>query len=311
MRILVVGAGALGGYFGGRLLQAGRDVTFLLRPRRTATLSKTGLNIKSPLGDLHLASVPYLLSEGLHAPFDVIIVANKAYDLAQSMETFAPAVGPETVILPLLNGMQHIEQLAARFGKQHVLGGLCMISAALDAEGTILHVNDTHLLAFGELDGARTARLQKIQAELSVPTFNARASEEILLEMWEKWVFIASLAGITCLIRAAVGDIVQAGVADLSVALLNECAEIASRNDFSPRPSAINKSRAILTTAGSLLTASMLKDIERNAPVEADHIIGDLLNRGGGDKQDWPILRLAWAQLKSYEARREREAKKV
>lgn len=307
MRFLIVGAGALGGYFGGRLLEARRNVTFLLRPRRAAELNKTGLAIKSRFGDINLPPPPHLFADQIQEPFDVVIVASKAFDLEQTMESFAPAVGPETAILPLLNGMRHLDQLAARFGEQHVLGGLCMISATLDQNGTVLHLNDTHTLSFGERDGSRTARIEALASAFSSAGFEGRASTEILQEMWEKWVFIASAAGITCLMRATIGDIVNAGAAELAVALFDECAEIATHNGFAPRQTAIERARAILTAPDSALTASMFKDIERRAPIEADHIVGDLLFRSAAQARNPSLLHTAYMHLKAYEARRKRE----
>ena len=144
MRYLVVGAGALGGYFGARLLDAGCDVTFLLRPRRAEALARTGLVVKSKFGDLAIAAPPFVLSADIAATYDVVIVGCKAYDLAETMDSFAAAVGPSTAILPLLNGMRHIDDLTKRFGAERVLGGLCMISATLDDAGAVQHLNDLH-----------------------------------------------------------------------------------------------------------------------------------------------------------------------
>ena len=306
MRYLVVGAGALGGYFGGRLLEAGRDVTFLLRPARAKALARTGLVIKSRFGDAALAAPPFLLKEDLQTPFEVVVVACKAYDLEETMAAFAPAVGPKTAILPLLNGLGHIDRLTARFGAERVLGGLCMISAALDSAGTVQHFNDLHVLVFGELDGAASARVAAIQADCAGARFDARASSEMLLELWEKWVFIAAAAAITCLMRASIGDIVAAGAADLSERLLEECRAIAAANGFAPRPASIERYRGILTAPGSPISASMLKDIERGAPVEAEHVIGDLLRRAPAADAAAPpsLLRIAHAHLRAYEARR-------
>jgi len=305
MRYLVVGAGALGGYFGGRLLEAGRDVTFLLRPGRAQALARTGLVIKSRFGDATLPAPPFVLAENLHTPFDVVVVACKAYDLAETMNAFAPAVGPQTAILPLLNGLRHLDDLQQRFGAGRVLGGLCMISAALDAAGAVQHLNDFHVLVFGELDDSSSARVAEIEADFAGARFDARASTQMLLELWEKWVFIASAAAITCLMRASIGDIVAAGAVDLSERLLEECRAIAAHNGFAPRPAAIERYRAILTAAGSPISASMLKDIERGAPVEAENVICDLLRRAPATASGPPpLLHIAYAHLKAYEARR-------
>jgi 2-dehydropantoate 2-reductase len=309
MRFLVVGAGALGGYFGGRLLQAGADVTFLLRPRRAAQLAQTGLVIRSPKGDLEIKSPPSVQADAIGGPYDVVIVGCKAYDLAETMASFAPAVGPQTAILPLLNGMHHLDDLAERFGKERLVGGLCLISAALDEQGRVLHLSDFHGLTYGELDGARSTRIEAIEAIFAKALFDGLASDNILQDMWEKWVFIASAASMTCLMRGSVGDIVEGGGTDIATAMFGECAAIAAHNGFAPRPPAVERGRAMLTAVKSPVTASMFKDIERGAPIEADHIVGDLLRRGSEEQlKQVSLLRVALAHLKTYEARRAREA---
>jgi 2-dehydropantoate 2-reductase len=305
MRILVVGAGAVGGYFGGRLLQAGRDVTFLVRPRRAAELAKHGLTIRSPVGDFRRASPPIVLQEDLAEPFDLVVLSCKAFDLEGAMASFAKAVGPATAILPLLNGMRHIDRLVERFGAERVLGGQCAISATLGADGAVVHLNDWHALSFGELDGSRSPRIETIASALLDAGFAARLSDEIRQEMWEKWVFIATAAGITCLMRASVGDYVAAGATDLALGLLRECASIAAAQGFPLREPALERGRTALTAAGSPLKASMLRDIEGGKPVEGDQILGDLLRRGG-KPEGLSLLRIATLHVKAYEAGRER-----
>jgi 2-dehydropantoate 2-reductase len=310
MRILVVGAGAIGGYFGGRLLQAGRDVTFLVRPRRQAQLAKTGLVIRSRFGDASLLSPPTVTADALHEPFDLILLSCKSYDLQSAADSFAPAVGPNTAILPFLNGMGHMDYLAERFGAAAVLGGQCVISVTLDGDGHVLHLNDTHGLSFGEQNGEASPRAEAIASALSGANFESRLSKTILHEMWEKWVLIATMAGSNCLMRATVGDIVAAGADNLSLALLDECAGIATAQNFAPSAAAMTRNRGMLTMPGSTFAASMLRDIERGAPTEADHILGDLIRRGGaggGGPNDVPLLRIAYAHLRAYEARRKRE----
>jgi 2-dehydropantoate 2-reductase len=307
MRFLVVGAGAIGGYYGGRLLEAGSDVTFLVRPRRAAELATTGLVIRSPYGDAALESPRTVSASELREPFDVILLSCKSYDLGGALDSVAGGVGTNTVVLPLLNGMGHLEALRERFGPRSVLGGLCLISVTLDPSGAIRHLNDLHALSFGELDGTRSARVEAIHASFARARFEPRLSQTIVQEMWEKWVFIAALAGVTCLMRGAVGDIVAAGGAGLATELLDECVAIAGRNGFPPSESSLARSRAILTTAGSGIMASMLRDVERGSRTEADHVLGDLLRRDPEPAGD-SLLRLAYAHLKTYEARRVREA---
>jgi 2-dehydropantoate 2-reductase len=307
MRILVVGAGALGGYFGGRLKEASRDVTFLVRPRRAELLAKTGLVVRSPKGDIKIAAPPTVLAENLSAPFDLILLSCKAYDLQGAMDSFAPAVGANTAILPLLNGTKHMDLLAERFGAGAVLGGQCIISATLDGEGRILHLNDLHFLSFGEQNGAKSPRVAAIAETFSGAKFDSQLSTAILQEMCEKWAFIAAAAGICCLMRGAFGDIAAAGASQLASDMFGECCAIAAKHGFNPGESAVKRSVGMLTAAGSPIAASMLRDIERGAPIEADHVIGDLLARGGARAGDYPLLQIAYAHLRTYEARHQRE----
>ena len=306
MRILVIGAGALGGYFGARLLVAGKDVTFLVRPARAAKL-KRGLSVKSPVGDINLIDPPTITADRVRQPYDLILLSCKAYDLPSAMDAMAPAVGEGTMILPFLNGLSHIDALNARFGKSKVLGGWCAISAAMNGEGQILHLQPFHSLSFGEQDGRKSERIVAVTKALSGAKFDALAVDAVMHEMWEKWIFIASAAGITSLMRGAVGDIVAACAVDLTIALFNECVAIGASHGFAPGKAARDRFMSILTTPGSLFTASMLRDIEAGQPIEADHILGDLLKRDKNGAASSPLLRVAYAHVKSYQSRRSRE----
>lgn len=308
MRTLVVGAGAIGGYFGGRLLEAGRNVTFLVRPKRAQQLAESGLVIESRYGAVTLNAPPTVQAHELHRDFDLVLLSCKAYDLEAAIDSFAAAVGPETAILPFLNGMRHLDVIDERFGAAQVLGGQCLIAATLDDRGRVLHLNDSHLLTFGERDGTLSPRIDAIAQEMSGANFRSRASPVVLLEMWEKWVFLATMAGMTCLMRGAIGDIVAAGGGHLALELLEECRSIAASEGFPPRPDFLERTRGTVTAPGSTLTASTLRDIERGARIEADHILGDLVRRGShAPSSDRSLLRLAYLHVKAYEARRERE----
>lgn len=267
-------------------------------------LREHGLTIRSPLGDFDCAAPP--CTRTATEPVDAVLLACKAYDLDAAMGAIAPAVGPDTAILPILNGMAHIERLQARFGASHVLGGVAMISAALEADGTIRHFNREHSLAFGELDGSHSARVDAMAASMLGANFNARPGTAIAQKMWEKWTFIAAVAGATCLLRAAIGDIVRAGAVEVSRGLLDECIAIATANGHAPRAAALAPMRSFIEAPDSTVTASLLKDLERHAPSEGEHIIGALLARAGPDLET-PLLRLVHAQLRACEIRRVRE----
>jgi 2-dehydropantoate 2-reductase len=307
VRILVVGAGAIGGYFGARLAAAGRDVTFLVRERRAEQLRREGLRVISPLGDLNLPTPALVSAKDLDGIYGLILLSSKSYDLEASIDDFASGMGPGSRVLPLLNGMRHLDVLDSRFGPRRVLGGVARISSTLDADGRIHQLGTFNALAFGSRDGGE-APVEDVAEALQVPGFDALRSHNILHEMWEKWVFIAAAASTTSLMRATVGDIVTADAQDIPVRLMQECAAIAAANGFPPREAASDAGLAILTAPASPFTASMLRDIEQGSRIEADHIVGDLLRRASG-AQSAPLLTTAYAHLRAYEARRRRQSR--
>lgn len=306
MRILVVGAGATGGYFGGRLANAGRDVTFLVRAKRAEELARSGLVIKSPRGDLTLRDVKTVLADQIAQPYDLILLSAKAYNLDEAIESFASAVGDATMILPVLNGMHHIDVLKARFGAEKVLGGQCVIAATLNREREIVHLNDMHAIGFGELDGGISERVRAVASAFDGAGFDSSASDNILQQMWEKWVFLATLAASTSLHRASIGAILKApdGRRFLE-GMLAECKAVAASNGYAIGDASNARAQSILFAEGSPLTASMLRDIEMQSRIEADHVIGDLIARGGEAQHggELTLLRIAYGHLKAYEAR--------
>ena len=178
MRVLVIGAGALGGYFGACMARAGRNVTFLVRPGRAEQLAQNGLRLFSPHGDFTVAATTVIASD-LREPFDLILVGVKAYSLNEAMDQFAPAVGPETMILPILNGIAHLDTMSNRFGRERVLGGMAYISARLDDSGSIFLMNSNHDLTYGETSGGFSDRTRALSGLFEGSGFNAKASDAI------------------------------------------------------------------------------------------------------------------------------------
>jgi 2-dehydropantoate 2-reductase len=303
MRFTSLGAGAIGGYFGGRLAQSGADVTFLVRPHRKLRLLTQGLQIESVYGD---ASVPVkACTREVTEPSDVILLTCKAYDLDSAIETIRPAVGVNTVVLPLLNGLAHIDRLNREFGKERVLGGLAKIAVTVTPNGTIKHLNDWRYITFGEQSGDMNERVLAIKSALDRSGTVASAVPDIFQKMWEKLVHLTTIAGMTCLMRASVGEI---GRTDYGIELLGRFldlnAEIATREGFPPPPEFIAEYRSLLADRNSPYTASMLRDIERHGPVEADHILGYMLSKAQKHGVDDTLHKIAFVHLKAYEERR-------
>src|SRR5438309_8203546 len=256
MRILIVGAGAVGGYFGGRLAQAGRDVTFLVHPSRAKQLHRDGLRIISPHGDA-LLTPKLVTAETIDVPYDLVLLSVKAYALEAAMNDLASAIGPETMILPVLNGMRHINLLTKRFGEHVVIGGVCLVVAEIDDQGRIVQLADIQRLAYGERNGKTTARLQSLDTAMQGAGFEARLSTDITQEMWEKWVQLASLGAITCLLRGTIGEIVAVpGGTDLSLKMLDESAAVAAACGHKLSEAFRSRHTSAMTAQRSPLTSS-------------------------------------------------------
>jgi 2-dehydropantoate 2-reductase len=307
MRILVVGAGAVGGYFGGRLIQAGRDVTFLVRPKQAEEIRAQGLRILSPMhGDFTVRPQTTTAAQ-IASPCDVIFLSVKSYSLAAAIDDFAPAVAQQTVIVPVLNGMHHMDVLAQRFGQHAVLGGVCYVATEVDSQGRILQLADFQSLTYGELDGKKTSRIEAVHQAFSGAGFEAAISGDILRAMWQKWVWLASLGAITCLLRGNIGEIAAVpGGADLSLSALRECAAIAGACGYPTSETFLAEKGLLFTAPGSQLTSSMYRDLTEYARVEVDSILGDLIERGRKHGVSAPIVQAAFVSLTIYQQGRAR-----
>jgi 2-dehydropantoate 2-reductase len=302
MRILVVGAGAVGGYFGGRLAQAGRDVTFLVRPKRAERIQSQGLHIVSKSHGDFTVRPKTITTPQIDSPYDIILLSVKSYDLAAAVHDFAPAVGPQTVIIPQLNGMHHMDVLTEKFGKAPVLGGVCFVATQVDAQGRIVQLLEFQSLTYGELDGKKTERIEAVHQVLSGAGFDAAISTDISRAMWEKWVWLATIGSVTCLLRGNIGDVVASpGGTETALSILHECAAIAAACGYPMSDAFLAKHKPQLIASGSTLTSSMYRDLNDHARVEADTILGDLLERGRKHGVSAPLVQAAFVNLSVYQ----------
>jgi 2-dehydropantoate 2-reductase len=301
MRLLVVGAGSTGGYFGGRLAQAGRDITFLVRPARAAQLRESGLRIASPHGDATLH--PKLMTaDAITEPFDAVLLTVKGFQLEAALDDVAPAIGPESMILPVLNGMRHMDIIAQRFSRQNLVGCALKVATALDDDGRIVQLAPFQDLAYGELDGSLTSRIRALDAFMHGADIGARLSTEIGREMWEKWIMLAALGAITCLMRGTIGEIEACpGGAPFALQLLDEVVTIVKAVGEPPSEAFLASAREQLTAKGSPFASSMFRDLQRGRPIEVEEIVGDLLRRGSQAGIAAPLLSAACVNLRVYQ----------
>ena len=304
MRILVLGAGAIGGYFGARLVAAGVDTTFLVRPQRRKLLAERGLVVKSPVGDIAVKPTT-LLTEEIREPFDLVLLTCKAYDLEAAIASIAPAMGPKSAVLPLLNGLVHLETLQGRFGRERVLGGSCQIGAMLTPAGEVVHVSPLATIVFGELDGKRSARAEAIAKELQKGDFKSVLSERVLEDMWEKFVLLTTLAAMSTVTHATVAEMMAAPEGERAMlAMFAESEAVAAGEGHRLAAEAAQRMRTMLTDRTSGFTASMRRDMEQGGPTEGDHVIGDMVRRGVARGVATPLLRFALCNLQIYDAKR-------
>jgi 2-dehydropantoate 2-reductase len=309
MKILFLGAGAIGGYFGGRLVQAGADVTFLVRERRAQQLQENGLVVRSPHGDFTVPVRTMVRAEP-GSPFDVVLLTCKAYDLESAIETIDAAVGSSTCVLPLLNGVAHIERLVAAFGAARVAGGSCAIPATLTPAGEVVQLGTFHRIVFGRLPATAADAQPKLEAlrdRYAATPVPVELAADMMTALWEKFVGLATLAAMTCLMRASVGDILHTGDgAALLAEAFEACRRTAEAEGYPPRAAALESFGGMLSDRTSTLTASMLRDLEGGGRTEGAHIVGDMLRRAQAAGVDPGPLRAAWCHLQAAERVRSR-----
>jgi 2-dehydropantoate 2-reductase len=304
MKILVLGAGGIGGYFGGRLAEAGVDTTFLVRPKRREQIARDGLVIESPNGNARI-DAKTVVAEELKPGYDVVLFTCKAYDLDSAMHAIAPAMDGQAAVVPLLNGVSHLERLDERFGKGQVMGGVAQINVTLKPDGIVAHFDQLARVVFGERDKRETARAKALAEAWARTKVDWKLSPDIEQEMWEKIVFLSALAAATCLFRGNVREIMQApGGREAMEELLGANIAIAMAEGHAPRQASIDFARTRLTDPQGLWSASMLRDMEAGGQVEADHVVGFMLERGLRHGIDARVMALALTHLKTYEARR-------
>ncbi|MDJ0385186.1 2-dehydropantoate 2-reductase [Streptomyces sp. G-G2] len=311
MRILTVGAGAAGGYFGALLARTGQDVTFLVRPARAAALRERGLRVTGPDEEFTLEPKT-VTADALPGPYDLVLLSVKSTGLEQAVRDLAPAVGPGTAIVPLLNGMAHLGSLGAAFGDHAVLGGVAKVVTTLNEHGDIARMAPPRVLLVGEVapagaagsGGKPSARVEAVREALGGAGIGTPAVGDIVAAMWHKWVFISTLAAVTCLMRGAVGEVSAAPGGDaLGRAVLAEAAAVSAAAGYPVPDEELATTTATVTAAGSPLTPSIYRDLLAGHPTEVEHVFGDLVARARALAVPTPLLDLATLHLRVHQRR--------
>ena len=300
MKILVLGVGGIGGFFGGYLHEIGADVTFLVRPKRKALLQADGLKIISPLGNLSLNPKLVLVDE-LKPVYDIILISCKTYDLDQAIIDLRPTKG-RGLIIPFLNGVTHMKKLDEEFGQDNVMGGVAHISSTVNKDGTIEHFSEFKKLTFGNRDLSKNNALKEFAEVCAKTQFDMTLSDDINLDLWKKWVFISTVAGATTLFSCSLGEIVKSDFGkQIIIDLFNECRSIAKLYKYDYEDSEADIILKTITTPGSPIKASMQRDVEKKSFTEHEQIFGDLINKGQKYSFDCPILMSCYVRMNVYQ----------
>ena len=300
MKILVLGVGGIGGFFGGYLQEIGADVTFLVRPKRRALLQANGLKIISSLGNLNLKP-KLVLADELKPVYDIILISCKTYDLDQAIIDLHPTKG-KGLIIPFLNGVTHMKKLDKEFGQDNIMGGVAHISSTVNQDGTIEHFSEFKKLTFGNRDLSKNHALKEFAEVCAKTKFDVVLSDNINLDLWKKWVFISTVAGATTLFSCSLGEIVKSDFGKkIIVDLFNECRSIAKLYKYDYEDSEADVILKTITTSGSPIKASMQRDVEKKSFTEHEQIFGDLINKGKKYNFECPILTSCYVRMNVYQ----------
>lgn len=303
MKILILGVGGIGGYFGAHLIRAGADITYLVRAHRKALIDTAGLSIETPRGNF-VVYPKTVTADNVKAEYDLILLAPKSYDQEDALKSLAGALG-RGVVLPFLNGLDHLELLDQRLGRECVAGGVAHIAATITPGGAVRQLTDMHRLTFGARHESHNWHIHAFCELCEKALFESAISNDIEQVLWDKWVFLATLAGMTTLCRGSVGEIVNTTYGSVAtIAMYDECCQVAKKAGHPIGDSARDAALGMLTEHGSSFTASMLRDLLDGRRTEHDHILGAMVRRGLHLACDMPTTRLAFTHLQVQAAKR-------
>jgi len=304
MRIAIVGSGGVGGYFGGRLAAAGTDVSFIARGAHLEALRLHGLRLESPKGDLHLPRVNATDDPAAIGPVDAVFFAVKLYDTDAAALLLPPLLGADTVVIPFQNGVDSVETLTQAVGRPHVAGGTAYIAAVVAEPGLIRHTAMDHLI-FGELDGVRSPRLERLLAGCEPAGFQATLSDHILIDIWSKFVRLSVFSGMTAVTRCPLGPLREdADLLAMLQAAGMETMAVARASGIAVPTALLGEMMKMVRELPATAKSSMLEDLERGKPLELPWLSGAVVRIGRKLEVDTPIHRFITTVLQPHVAGR-------
>jgi len=304
MRIAVFGSGGVGGFFGGKLAQAGEEVIFIARGSHLEAIQRDGLWVESVGGDFHIFPARAESDPGKVGAVDIVLVGVKAWQVPDAAQAIRPLVGPDTVVIPLQNGVEATPQLGAVLGDLHVAGGLCRISSMVAAPGVIRHVGIEPYIVFNWLDGHPDPRLEALQAAYARVGVNAEIPADIQVKVWEKFVFIAAISGVGAVARAPAG--VLRSVPEtrrMLEAAIYEVAAVGRESGVHLVEQLEQNTLRFIDSIPPGTMASMQRDISDNRPSELECQNGAVVRLGQACGVPTPVHAFIYASLLPQECR--------
>lgn len=301
MKIAVVGAGGVGGYFGARLAAAGEDVTFIARGPHLEAMGKAGLVVRSPRGDLHLQPVRATRDPAAVGPVDLIIIAVKLWSTEEAVESAKPLLGPHTGVISFQNGVDAVDILIRRLGRDHAMGGVAHIAAMIEAPGVIRHNGTMAKLTFGELDGAPSPRAKAFLEACTRAGIEAYLSGHIQRAIWEKFVFLVGLSGMTCLTRMPIGPIREDPLTrEMLRDVMSEVVAVARARGIELPADTVDRQMQFTDRLPQNMVSSMLGDLRRGNRLEVEWLSGAVVRQGQEAGVPTPLNRAIYAALKLH-----------
>ncbi len=302
MRIVVMGAGGVGGYFGAYLAQAGHDVAFVARGAHLEAMQANGLRLEGSRGDIVLPKVTATEDPAtLGGTADVVLFAVKLYDTETAGVTLMPIVGPQTMVVTLQNGVDGPDRLAQVLGARTVLGGAAYVSALIAEPGVVRYTSDMSRIVFGELDGSRSERAARLADACIAAGFGAEVSADIRATLWEKFVLLATNSALTTVLRKPAGEIYHdAELAGVAREMMEEVAALAAAEGIAIDPQTVERSIALTRSFPPGMYASMYHDLARGRRIEAESLSGLVSRLGRARGVPVPLHTMAWAAMKPW-----------